>query len=612
MNQTFDSADPERVPPFLAYAAYALALAVPPLYAYSLTPSPTLLNQLWSVAGWGGCLMLLFGHRDARPAASWRALGPLLAAFGLVMLSIAGSRLLGSLPTSLALPPFALAGAAGAVALAGARIARDAVGTRGGAHPRAFEPFALGLALAGTLSAVVAIVQVFWPEVPDTVFIARSGLVGRAVGNLRQPNHLASVLLWGLIALVPLGEWRPRWRPLTAVAALLMVFGVLLSASRTGWVGLALLFLWGLADVALLASGSPRRLAWPQRAALLAVPLVGVAMWYGLDAWAQSTHHVFGAHARLAEHDVSSSRFGIWGNTLSLIRQQPWWGVGWGEFNFAWTLTPFPGRPTAFFDHTHNLLLQLLVEMGVPLGLLTIALLGIALVLSGVRAWRVTGEAGVGARAAFAVVAMILVHSLFEYPLWYAYFLLPAAWAWGFALGPAAEPDAVPAAAAGTAADVASDGAFARWAMPTLGLAMLACALGAAANYWSISTIYAPADKDDPLEVRVAFGQRSPLFAHHADYADATSYDPPSNAHGAFDRATHSLLDTRLMTAWARELAAAGDLDRARYVAARLQEFGKDQSEGFFDACTDDAVQPKPFQCTPPSRALTWRDFQRR
>ena len=55
-----------------------------------------------------------------------------------------------------------------------------------------------------------------------------------------------------------------------------------------------------------------------------------------------------------------------------MIRQQPWLGVGWGEFNFAWTLTPFPHRPTAFFDHTHDLPLQLVVELGVPLALLVL------------------------------------------------------------------------------------------------------------------------------------------------------------------------------------------------------------------------------------------------
>ena len=75
----------------------------------------------------------------------------------------------------------------------------------------------------------------------------------------------------------------------------------------------------------------------------------------------------FGGGARLGEGDISSSRFGIWRNTLALIRAHPWLGVGFGEFNFAWTLTPFPGRPVAFFDHTHNLPLQLAVELGLPL-----------------------------------------------------------------------------------------------------------------------------------------------------------------------------------------------------------------------------------------------------
>ena len=32
------------------------------------------------------------------------------------------------------------------------------------------------------------------------------------------------------------------------------------------------------------------------------------------------------------------------------------------------------------------------------------------------------------------MVLLIGVHSLLEYPLWYAYFLLPTAWAWGHAV----------------------------------------------------------------------------------------------------------------------------------------------------------------------------------
>jgi len=99
-----------------------------------------------------------------------------------------------------------------------------------------------------------------------------------------------------------------------------------------------------------------------------------------------SLHSVqaIGAATRIGEGDLSSSRFAIWRDTLGLIRAHPWLGVGFGEFNFAWSLTPFPQRPIAFFDHTHNLPLQLAAELGVPLALTVLALLAVALW----QAWR--------------------------------------------------------------------------------------------------------------------------------------------------------------------------------------------------------------------------------
>ena len=64
---------------------------------------------------------------------------------------------------------------------------------------------------------------------------------------------------------------------------------------------------------------------------------------WGWPPGPQASQHAFGGEARLAEADLSGSRFGIWSNTLAMIRQQPWAGVGFGEFNLAWSLTPFPG-----------------------------------------------------------------------------------------------------------------------------------------------------------------------------------------------------------------------------------------------------------------------------
>jgi hypothetical protein len=88
-----------------------------------------------------------------------------------------------------------------------------------------------------------------------------SNIVGRAVGNLRQPNHLSSLLLWSAIAAVALLELRrvPRCR-WAARRSWRMVFGVVLTASRTGLVSVLILALWGLLD---------RRLSRPVPALLL-------------------------------------------------------------------------------------------------------------------------------------------------------------------------------------------------------------------------------------------------------------------------------------------------------------------------------------------------------
>ena len=64
------------------------------------------------------------------------------------------------------------------------------------------------------------------------------------------------------------------------------------------------------------------------------------------------------------------------------------------------------------------------------------------------------------------------------------------------------------------------------------------------------------------------------------------------------------------MMAWAKGLAAQGEVERARYLAARLREFRNPSSNEFFAPCDDTTLVDKVFQCSPPTRAFTWRDFR--
>jgi len=592
-SQTFTSDSSE-----IRVLVYAAALIAPPVLAYNRTPSATQLNELLCVLGWGLCLVT--ASRAPTAGARQGAVTTLFAALGLMCAAIVGSWTFGSLPMSLALPPLLCLVAACFVAALGARVAQG--GGRDGLQ--AFAPFAIGMVAIGVISALIAVIQVYIPKWADGVVIAQTGIAGRAVGNLRQSNHLASLLVWSAIALVPLVEWRrlPRW--LGGVLLVLIMVAVVLSGSRTGlYAGAGVLVLWGLVD---------GRLSGSTRIALLATLVfpLGVLSWPWLSTHFSFIPHAVGAATRGADGD--SSHFAIWKNVVEMIRQQPLQGVGWGEFNFAWTLTPFPHRPTAFFDHTHDLVLQLVVELGIPLALLVLGLMVWALVQGMRRAWATQGEAGHGARAAWMMILMIAIHSLDEYPLWYAYFLLPAAWAWGFTLGSGPAPETLsgvvgsPPVEPGKLIRLGSEGNALRW----FGGAMVAVALVSTWDYWRVSTIFVDDAGLAPLKERIQAGQTSPFFAHHADYADATTADPPSQALGALEHTTHSLLDSRLMMAWATALSESGQTERARYLVARLKEFDKADSEEFFAPCADASVSPKPFQCQPDAPGLTWRDFR--
>jgi O-antigen ligase len=570
-------------------AAMLAACTLPLLIAYNLTPAATLFNQLMALAGWGFCCWCLAGTGPA-----WRLeINAALLALGLLMLAALAAPLLNEQPWSMALSSLALLATAGLVLLAGMGL-----GASGQQRTAAMDLFCLALLTAGLLSVVVAVLQVFAPGLADGTVIARSGIPGRAVGNMRQPNHLASLLMWSCVAGVWLANSERGGRLLAkALPALLfaLVFAVVLSASRTGMIGVALLALWGLLD---------RKLSKLSRWSLIATPLMLAASWVLVSAWAHAGDHAFGAESRLAEGAGSPSRLAILANAWALLKLYPLTGVGWGEFNLAWTMTPFPDRPTAFFDHTHNLPMQLLVELGWPLGLLVLGLLSWSIW----RAFRAGQREQPGddvsqvlaLRCAFMVVLMIGLHSLLEYPLWYAYFLLPTAFALGLCLG-------------GDPGDGGGRGrVLPAGVIKASGALLIAGCLFAVWDYLRVVEIYVPPPQAGSLESRIERGQRSVFFAAQADYAAATSLGAGPAALEATRRTAHHLIDVRLMMAWVKSLEASGDVDRARYVVQRLREFRGKQAEDWLAECELPlaASAAQPFQCQPASGDYGFREMR--
>lgn len=601
-------------------AGALLAVAVPTLIAYNTSPSATFYNQIAGYIAWG-CFGFLTcaalpGLAAAQGSASTRAAGDggraraswahaaVLAVPAVMLVAAIESHRVNGLPLGLTLQAVGMLCGAALVFFLGAWCARQ-----GESHP-GFEAFCWALGAAGLLGLAIGAMQVFKPQWADGDVLAHTIVAGRAVGNLRQPNHLSTLMLWAAAACVWLAQATParresrRWWVAATLCVWALCAGVVWTASRTGMVGVGLLLLWGAVD---------RKLSPRMRLTLCLAPVVYILVWGGM--WWLEHHEgiAFASEGRLHDHsDISSSRFAIWSNTLALIRMHPWTGVGYGEFNLAWTLTPFPHRPVEFFDHTHNIVLQFVVELGLPLGLLLTALLlcGFAGLVR--RAREEDGALGPAASsAALYIVALAGVHSLLEYPLWYTYFLYPAAFCWGFGLMRREPASATGAAGAPTA--------WAAWGMEAVNTGFVLMALS---GLWAIyqydlarRVYYVDGPHDAPLEVRVARAERSPLFDYQGAYAQATTSDDPQVVLHAVRGPLHNLIDARLMAAYARALGQTGQIDKAWYVADRLREFHHPLGDDFFNECQDygPGDPDTPFQCLPrppARRTFSFEDFR--
>jgi O-antigen ligase len=287
-------------------------------------------------------------------------------------------------------------------------------------------PSAWAWLLAGVISSVIALLQYFGAAAALEPWVNQTTM-GLAYANLRQRNQFATltnialaVLLWWVGQDRPLAFVRKPYVPALTVwlgmlMAIVLAFGNAASTSRTGMLqaGLlvALTVLWG-------------GLRRPQvRRVLLAFGLAYVAALLLLPWLIGLDPLMHGAWARMRTGDaLCVSRLTLWSNVLHLIAQKPWLGWGWGELDYAHYITLYEGpRFCEILDNAHNLPLHLAVELGVPAALLLCG--GLVWWVWRQRPWR---ETDATRRLAWGVLALIGLHSLLEYPLWYGPFQMAA------------------------------------------------------------------------------------------------------------------------------------------------------------------------------------------
>src|SRR5574343_217658 len=230
----------------------------------------------------------------------------------------------------------------------------------------------------------------------------------RPFANLGQPNQLGSLLLLGVLAIL----WGASRGVLNRfVSALLVAFlflGIALTQSRSALVNAGLLF----ASLGWWAhSKAQNKFKW----LLVGYAVYFVALFFGLPKVATSDVVSFVARAS------SEPRAMIWLAFLHAVTKAPFGGYGWGQIASAQVEV---ASPTLFlgglYTQAHNLILDILLWNGVLIG--GVLILGI--VYFSKKIWHTAAE--FDSLLLLIFLGVLLGHSMFEFPLHYAYFLFPA------------------------------------------------------------------------------------------------------------------------------------------------------------------------------------------
>lgn len=351
--------------------------------------------------------------------------------------------------------------------------------------------FMWALVVGMLLNAVVAWLQYFDVEQMLYPLISQNDS-DRPYGSLRQANHLATFSVIGL-----LGVWwlfRERLLSTRSVVALafIAISGVALSASRTGMLELLVLSCFFL--------------LWRKPAQPLEFRIFVLApVWaYLLIELLQALTTLFGGELDgIRGRDMASVsvRFFYWQEAWSLAVLHPVAGVGWGNLGSARLLElPF-NAASHNTTNAHNLVLHLLAETGFATTFLALAPVGWFLWRR--PPWRTANN---NARWAWMLIAVVGLHSLLEYPIWYMNFLIPTAFAFGVLS--AAQP-----VAAQPSPSLPSGGSA------LMGSILLLACTWAFADYMRVASIFKEDGRASADLTEVASVQSTFLYRYYADRA---------------------------------------------------------------------------------------------
>lgn len=282
--------------------------------------------------------------------------------------------------------------------------------------------FSLVILIAGLLSSFMAVVQ--WLNLESYLY-GIMGLRGnRPYANFGQPNNLSTFLVMGLMGGLYLYEKRKESLWLLIPSSLILLFTIALTQSRTAWIVCIFFFFYWIYKQHKNNPrfNFPKLLLWT----LLYFVIAGYLLPY-LTQFMSSNLGTGVAHTASIVQRAGSGheRLGMWMQILHAIAERPWFGYGWNQTSIAVVESIEFNTVQVWFNSAHNIILDLLIWNGVPLGVLIVGYLSLWLL------WLNKTAKDSTSIIAIMMVCAILIHAMLEFPQRYAYFLLPM----GFLLG---------------------------------------------------------------------------------------------------------------------------------------------------------------------------------